>query len=1545
MSGYPHSQKGFNKDSNRNPTELEQSSVFTPELGHVTEPNSFHFENLTSSVNDSSRKPNKFVPPRIEEIRTASSSLPRSAMNSPRLSPTRPGTPINPEEDGRVSPTSLAQVMESQDPHHLLDIVKNLVRTRHGSVLSRNTILKMDHFEKGVNTKLDFHLQGAPNFRVAALNVYGVAQPTANGLSTVLTLLNCHPCSTLKNSCTWFLTREEPLIYLNGNPYVLRDYANPLHNMVSFLGINGNRLEKLEERLKADVLSEAKSLNGLILVHQELTDGTIVPCFIAADQIQTPRELFEEFSNKNYRLKYFRIPISPEQAPEDNYFDEYVRVIKTLKPTDPLIFNCGMGVIRTTVGIVIAQVIRRAQLLEMNAPDPFPLPGWVYSELPQNNQNTRLVENIANGLLKDWEEVDSMEQKNHALLRLVYILEQGLDSKMSSKSAVEWALERGNLIERLKEAIMGNYNVITSLTAVLDSGNFSKRLMDNIIDQSDAVVNLREDILMNRIKQTTQHQKSSDYASTDNFISKAVAGLHRYFSLLCFTAYINESSDTDFGVKFSEWLRSRSEIWTMLQTIRRKGSKLYLLRPVEDLHRLRISNNSHNILVNGRFGRNRLGSSPGMFEMTGAGGQLGSVASEVEEFILKSRTGVVLTSQTILKVDFWNHANDQFDAEEHNQLQKLPTPGGVSTEEDDCNEAVNKRRQRHHIFLVEGGSNFRRIKHTHIYGIAQPTVDGLRSVLRRLLHDQPKNDKILWINLREEPIIYINGIPYVLRDRYFTLRNIRVYKGITGARLEQLEERLKQDVIREITYHEGRILLHGEDEEGNVLAAWEEVNVNDVMTVREVMMMAAAGITEELQSESSNEDNKRDDLSDRGKYLTDILDYRRVPITAEKAPDWCDFDEIRNLITTTDLSKTALVVNCQIGLGRSTLGTIIATLVTKWIKQDRTTQHNEHRGKCQYLNYQIINSLLRVIKNGLEVKSAVDNAIDKCGAFLNLREIIESEHVKAEEEETDENKRQIHIKRAISALQRYFVLICFEGYLQSTSPESLDSTETFQSWMNRHSEIGTLLLEFNNRDERLIVPVEKSISEGVALSSEIMDVVASRHGQVLSQQTILKQDAFPGCQRINLKEKIEGAYNFRRIPVKEVKRSVKFPLKAADEGGLAADLERPDDADLSPPFICGCGMPSKNAIKSVLKSMQAGPGGKRRVLWTCLREEPVLYVNGLPYVLRLFQEPYKNLESTGITTDRVESVEDRMKLDAINECRKYNEKLLLHDEKPNEKGEYELMGLWETISIDEIETPKEVFQSIKNEGYQVDYLRIPITDEQAPIPDVFDELICRTRIANKGVDVIYNCQMGRGRTTTGMVTACLMAMIMNNEHLIIDNDGIISVQSPVASRTSLFDGVFNSETEDFVERSYHDGEFKIILQLVSILTYGKLAKRLADKAINICDHMQNLRRAIYDYKLHLNTIEDHNSKQYKSIREVALNYLIRYFYLIVFANYLLEELSATKHMNDNDQNKQNIEEQEAICNDRVSNVCSFKNWLEDRREITNILTLKHVDLD
>lgn len=67
--------------------------------------------------------------------------------------------------------------------------------------------------------------------------------------------------------------------------------------------------------------------------------------------------MFEEFQQLGYRLSYFRIPITPEQAPEDNYFDEYVRVLKQLEPTNPLIFNCGMGAVRSKFFFGVTKII------------------------------------------------------------------------------------------------------------------------------------------------------------------------------------------------------------------------------------------------------------------------------------------------------------------------------------------------------------------------------------------------------------------------------------------------------------------------------------------------------------------------------------------------------------------------------------------------------------------------------------------------------------------------------------------------------------------------------------------------------------------------------------------------------------------------------------------------------------------------------------------------------------------------------------------------------------------------------------------------------------------------------------------------------------------------------------------------------------------------------------------------------------------------------------------------------------------------------------
>jgi hypothetical protein len=153
----------------------------------------------------------------------------------------------------------------------------------------------------------------------------------------------------------------------------------------------------------------------------------------------------------------------------------------------------------------------------------------------------------------------------------------------------------------------------------------------------------------------------------------------------------------------------------------------------------------------------------------------------------------------------------------------------------------------------------------------------------------------------------------------------------------------------------------------------------------------------------------------------------------------------------------------------------------------------------------------------------------------------------------------------------------------------------------------------------------------------------------------------------------------------------------------------------------------------------------------------------------------------------------------------------------------------------------------------------------------------------------------------------------------------------------------NDESHDERER-YQNGEYRVILQLISVLTYGKLAKRLTDQVINMCDHMQNLRKAIYDYKLRIEAMTDQGSKKWRVAREAAFNYLVRYFYLIVFANYLLEEMGTPSFVTSDSEDEDNKISSPNTAFKEARKLTTFKEWLKGRREIVNIISLQSVDL-
>ncbi|KAJ7471451.1 inositol hexakisphosphate-domain-containing protein [Mycena galericulata] len=1299
-----------------------------------------------------------------------------------------------------------------------------VVKTRTGSVLSRGFILKTDHYPSGRALDLDLNVHGAPNFRaprIGDLNVFGVAQPRTQGLRAILSVLRCRPGTLNPSHVVWFSTREEPIVYISGRPFVLRDASQPRRTLS--LSDRAENLEAIETRMRNDILQEATRYGGLILTHNEMWRHLPTWTSVDVSNVKTSRELWSQMKEDGWNVEayYSRIPIAPDRPIEDNYLDAYLRVIRTTDPLrTALVFSCGMGAVRTTFAMVAASIVRRKQLMVRGFPDPYTMKGTTSGTPlsigtptgtpPSHDTEARIMQAL--------EQASAQQDLSRSLLRLTYLLQQSLENH-NSQSAIELLMTHPALLDNLRKAHMGNYGVILSLLGCLDHGLHAKRLVDRVIDATDQVINLREDILIHRLKYSLT---SMDEAKGEDFLDKAVKALEKYFFVIAFASFIDGAKD--MSQSFSDWLKARTEIWNQIRFLRKSyGSRLNVFAPINDLSSLSKTNWEDRALVPGKKN-----------DVAISGGQI--LGDEYSTHVVKNRSGIILREgsvklSTLLKSDQW--------------LQ-----------------------ESHHVeHGVRGAINFRRVPTTNIYALGQPTLEAIDEVVTRIKNAHPSAQRIIWITLREEPIVYINGAPYCLRREGFSLRNMKDYGGISASRLEILEERLRDDVIAELKTFGGRLLLHSEADDGSIIPVWEEIQneLEDVVVLKDVMAShsAIAGLE---------------------------LDYHRIPMTAEKPPDFSDLQDLVDVVLSSS-NNTPIVVNCQLGRGRSTLSSIILLLIRQWLDSHRlpTTPTIPSTKRTLSMmsmppmdgvappkhqhSYQIINNLLRVIRRGLMVKSTVDDAIDRASIVYNIIDGIEEARTRADQATDDKEKRK-HAQKGLQNLHRYFTLIVFQAYLQSTEPDTKRSFESIETFVRNQPVIKTFENELFADGLNALKPLERAdVTDGVAHPDEVNRIVVNRSGSILSASTILKNDMFLNLQKMTLPD-------------------TQFPT------GFAYFAK----------MVCGSGMPTLEGLRRTLFRVDAGPLGKNKVYWTSLREEPVIYIAGSPHVLRLAAKPLENVEATGVTTSMVEQMEESFKKDVLREVRANEGRVLLHDEVEERPGSFSIVPVWETVSESDILTPRDVFTLMKREGFKIDYGRIAITDEQAPLPDALSQLFDRVRSGlTQAGDFVFNCQMGRGRTTTGMVAACLIATTWKW-------DG----KEPTYGDEELTSDVYDSMDGPSEEEAYLQGEYKTILQLVGVLSHGKLAKRLADRAIDLMQDVQNLRKAIYDYKLKVDACEKGTVKEQK-LRNVTVNYLYRYGSLIVFANYLV------------------------VLQDKKEPEITFTDWLKEHREITKLLGRRSLD--
>merc|ERR1711863_235604 len=368
--------------------------------------------------------------------------------------------------------------------------------------------------------------------------------------------------------------------------------------------------------------------------------------------------------------------------------------------------------------------------------------------------------------------------------------------------------------------------------------------------------------------------------------------------------------------------------------------------------------------------------------------------------------------------------------------------------------------------------------------------------------------------MRQEPIVYVNGAPVCARPpnkigEYAELGNV------TRASVKADEE----EFIKVI---EGR--AKGADGKLKVVDVGKkesDIEVKELITLSKVM----EGLKEKYPG----------------------LVHNRVPVCNSAAPLEPDFDTICNALCGTNVNAP-VIVNCQVGLSRSTTGCAAACLFREFqlaasfeglvetvpgvnlelLKMDRykmgMSKDPLFRGE-----FEVILELLAALKDGEASKMQCDKVIDKngpkkCGGtgIKQLRENIAES--KLSYEIMDDAAQNFLKTKIMDNIHKYFYLICFTAYTREAAQIAMDAPsddpsltggkratpadklklpKTFVQFMEEHSNLRTLVDEGKGKLqwERPIPPEALANLETLAnadfqknLGKIVHDIYQSAHG-------------------------------------------------------------------------------------------------------------------------------------------------------------------------------------------------------------------------------------------------------------------------------------------------------------------------------------------------------------------------------------------------------------------------------------------------------------------
>merc|ERR1712200_204851 len=311
-----------------------------------------------------------------------------------------------------------------------------------------------------------------------------------------------------------------------------------------------------------------------------------------------------------------------------------------------------------------------------------------------------------------------------------------------------------------------------------------------------------------------------------------------------------------------------------------------------------------------------------------------------------------------------------------------------------------------------------------VYCCGQPTIAGFEAALEKVTGSiYPKDGKIIWFNVRQEPNVYVNGEPICARPP----NKIGEYAEL-GAVTRDMVKADEPEFMRVL---EGRAKENdGKLKYVDISKAEKEVEVKELKTLSE----AIEGLKADFPG----------------------LVHMRVPVCNSAAPNEADFDIICNTLVGTSIN-TPIIVNDQVGLSRATTGCVIACLFKEFqinasfeglvetvpgvnldlLKMDRYKM-DQSKDALFRGEFEVVKELVAALKDGAAAKNECDKVIDKNGTpktggtgIKQLRENIAES--KLSYEIMDDAAQAFLKTKIMDNIQKYFYLIVFTAYMREAS--------------------------------------------------------------------------------------------------------------------------------------------------------------------------------------------------------------------------------------------------------------------------------------------------------------------------------------------------------------------------------------------------------------------------------------------------------------------------------------------------------------------------------